>query len=59
LVQLQNNRFGKNEFSGETAKNKFALFDFDENNRSMIDFSKVSSEKDVRTAETRFEDGLE
>jgi len=58
LVQLQNNRFGKNDFSNDAGKNKFALFDYDEDNHRSFDINKMNFNKDVRTADTRFEDSF-
>ena len=58
LVQLQNNRFGGNDFSNDAANNNFALFDFDGGNHRNFDLNKINSNKDVRTADTRFEDSF-
>ena len=58
LVQLQNNRFGINDFNSDTAKDKLALFDFDGNKIRNFDVNKLNAEKDIRTADTRFEDGV-
>jgi hypothetical protein len=58
LVQLQNNRFGKNDFGNEAGKNKFVLFDYDEGNYRSFDVNKINGNKNVRTVDTRFEDSF-